>query len=133
MSSSTINAVVEAVIALMNAAQSVATVRRGALPTGTGIICEVGPSGPREVYLDKNAYIPLDITLNGKHANLEILSDALNAIHSTLTRAKSYTSGTNWEIVDITTTTLPQIIGREENNDWIMASSLAVKVYQKGD
>ena len=133
MSSSTINAAIEAVIALMNAAQTVATVCRGALGTGTGIVCELGPSSPREVYLSKDAYIPLDITINGKHANLEILSDALNAIHSTLTRAKSYTSGTKWEIVDITTTTLPQIIGREDNNDWIMASSLAVKVYQKGD
>ena len=133
MSSSTINAAIEATIALMNAAQTMATVRRGALGTGTGIVCELGPSSPREVYLSKDAYIPLDVTINGKHANLEILSDALNAIHSTLTRAKSYTSGTNWEIVDITTTTLPQIIGREDNNDWIMASSLAVKVYQKGD
>lgn len=130
---SVINEVIEAVISLMNATEPFAAVTRGALPTGVGITCEMGPSTPQEVYLDKNGYIPLDLALNGKHPNLQTLSDALNTIHSALTRATSYPSGESWEIVDISNYTLPQIIGREQNNEWLMASALSVKFYQKGD
>ena len=78
---SVINEVVEAVIGLMNATNPFAAVTRGALPTGNGITCEVGPSAPSEVYMDKNTFVPLDITLNGKHENLKTLSDSLNNIH----------------------------------------------------
>ena len=81
---SVINEVLQAVIGLMNATHPFATVTRGALPTGQGITCEIGPSTPLETYLDKNTYIPLDVTINGKHENLEMLSDALNTIHSAL-------------------------------------------------
>ena len=130
---SVINQVVEAVIGLMNATTPFATVTRGALPTGVGITCEVGPSTPSEVYLDKNSYVPLDVTLNGKHGNLKTLSDALNKIHSALTRAKTYPASDNWQIVDISNYTLPEIVDRESNNEWLMASSLSVKFYQKGD
>lgn len=130
---SVINSVVEAVIGLMNATHPFAPVTRGALPTDAGLTCEVGPSVPEAVFLDKNSYIPLDVVLNGKHANLRTLSDCMNAIHSALTRATSYPVGTGWEIVDITNYTLPQIIGREDNNDWLMASSLSVKFYWRGD
>lgn len=130
---SVINEVMGAVIGLMNATAPFANVTRGALPTGVGLVCEVGPSSPEAVFLDKNSYIPLDVTLNGKHGNLQTLSDAMNAIHSALTRATSYPSGDGWEIVDITNYTLPEIIGREDNNEWLMASALSVKFYWKGD
>jgi len=130
---SVINEVLEAVIGLMNATNPFATVTRGALPTGQGITCEIGPSIPLETYLDKNTYIPLDVTINGKHANLETLSDALNTIHSALTRATQYPAGERWQIVDITTQTLPDIVDREQNNVWLMASALSVKFFWKGD
>ena len=130
---SVINQVVEAVIGLMNATAPFANVTRGALPTGIGITCEVGPSTPAEVYLDKDSYVPLDVTINGKHGNLKTLSDALNRIHSALTRAKTYPSTDDWQIVDIANTTLPQVVDREDNNEWLMASSLSVKFYWEGD
>ena len=130
---SVINEVLEAVIGLMNATNPFSTVTRGALPTGQGITCEIGPTTPLETYMDKNSDIPLDVTLNGKHANLETLSDALNTIHSALTRATQYPEGQRWQIVDITTQTLPDIVDREQNNVWLMASALSVNFYWKGD
>ena len=130
---SVINQVLEAVIGLMNATSPFASVTRGALPTGVGLTVEIAPSSPSEVYLDKNLFVPLDVTLNGKHGNLKTLSDAMNKIHSALTRAKTYPSSNDWEIVDISNYTLPEIIGREGNNEWLMASSLSVKFYWKGD
>lgn len=130
---SVINDVVEAVIGLMNDTELFAPVTRGALPTGVGLVCEVGPSTPEAVFFDKNTYVPLDVTLNGKHPNLRTLSDAMNDIHSALTRATDYPAGEGWQIVDISNYTLPQIVDREENNEWLMASSLSVKFYWEGD
>lgn len=129
---SVVNQVVEAVMGLMNSTQPFARVTRGALPTGEGLTCEVGPTAPESVFFDKNTYYPLDVTLNGKHPNLKTLSDAMNTIHSVLTRATSYPSGDGWQITDIETGALPQRIGREANNDWLMASSLIVNFYWRG-
>lgn len=131
--SSVINQVLEAVIGMANATRPFSSITRGALPTGHGLTCEIGPTAPQATHMDKNTVIPLDITINGKHPNLMTLSDAMNTIHSALTRAKVYPSAEKWEIVDIVNLTLPQIIGREQNNDWLMASSISAKFYQRGD
>ena len=130
---SVINQVLEAVIGMANATRPFSSITRGALPTGQGLTCEIGPTAPQATHMDKNTVIPLDITINGKHPNLMTLSDAMNTIHSALTRAKVYPSAEKWEIVDIVNLTLPQIIGREQNNDWLMASSISAKFYQRGD
>jgi hypothetical protein len=81
--------------------------------------------------MDKNQYIILDFTINGKHANLQTLSDDMNRIHQEITMLREYPSGDDWNIVDITTLTEPQIIGREDNNAWLMASALNVKIETK--
>lgn len=132
---SVINEVVEAVIGLSNATSPFDTVTRGALPTDMGLVCEIGPTSPQTVYLSKNAIIPLDLTFNGKHKNLKTLTDAMNDIHSALTRAKTYPADENgrWQIVDIANQTIPEIIGREENNEWLAASAVIVTFYWKGD
>ena len=126
-----INAAVESVMDLIDGLNLFALITRGALGTGNGISCEVGPSGPEAVFLDKNQYIILDLTINGKHTNLQTLSDSMNQIHQELTMLHEYPSGEDWNIVDITTLTEPQIIGREDNNSWMMASALNVKVETK--
>ena len=133
---SVINEVMEAVIGLMNATSPFATVTRGALPTTDGIVCEIGPTIPDTLFWDKNTFIPLDVTINAKHPNMKTLSDTMNNIHGVLTRAKTYPEDTNrnrWQIVDIMTQNIPQIIGREDNNDWIMASALTVNFFWRGD
>ena len=131
--SSVINQVLEAVIGMANATRPFSSITRGALPTGKGLTCEIGPTAPQATHMDKNTVIPLDVTLNGKHPNLQTVTNAMNAIHSKLTRATFYPSGPGWEIVDITNGVYPRIIGREGNNMWLLASSLYVKIYQKGD
>ena len=123
-----INLAIESVMDLIDGLSLYALITRGALGTGNSLSCEVAPSNPESVFLDKNQYIPLDLTLNGKHHDLQILSEAMNAIHEYLTMLTEYPNGTDWEIVDITTMTEPQVIGREENNAWLMASSLLVKI-----
>lgn len=128
LSTTVIDQAVEAVAGLINGLSLFSSIYRGALGTGNGLCCEVGPTRPETVFLDKNKYIPVDLTINGKHENLLTLTEAMNKIHESLTMLKTYPSGATWEIVDITTSTEPQVIGREDSNQYIMASSLFVKV-----
>lgn len=132
---SVINEVVESVMDMMNENYPLGfgIVTRGALPTGAGIVCDIGPTSFSEMYLDKNSVVPLDITINGKHKDLKVLSDRLNDIHSSLTRRKNYPDSEKWQIIDIKNSLLPQKIGREENNEWLMASELSVEFLWKGD
>ena len=127
-STSILNQAIEAVMALIDALELFATITRGALGTGDGITCEIGPTTPETVWLDKNKYIPIDLTINGKHSSLRTLSDTMNTIHENMTMMTDYPSGSTWKITDIATLTEPQMIGRESDNRWIMASALTVKI-----
>lgn len=123
-----INAAVQAVGDLINGLDLFANISRGALGTGPGLTCEIGPTSPEVVFLNKHKYIPVDLTINGKHEELQTLSDAMNTIHEELTMRTDYPSGNGWQIVDIVTMTEPQVIGREDSGEWVMASALLVKV-----
>lgn len=127
-STSILNQVVEAVMDLIDALSLYANISRGAMGTGDSLTCEVGPTGPSYIWLDKNQVIPVDLTINGKHSNLQTLSDALNTIHESLTMMFDYPTGDKWQITDIATLTEPQVIGREQDNRWMMASALLIKV-----
>lgn len=131
MSNCIINQAVEAVMDLIDGLGLFATIYRGPLGTDDGLCCEVGPTSPDEVYLDKNRYIPIDLTINGKHENLETLSEALNTIDESLTMRTSYPATAAWEIVDISTETEPQLVTREDSNQYVMASGLLIKVETK--
>ena len=131
VSTSVLNLAVEAVMNMIDGLNPFATITRGALGIDNGLSCEIAPSMVDTVFLDKNSYIPLTLAINGKHNDLQTLSDTLNNIQDTLTRKTTYTSGNGWEIVDITSGNLPRIIGREDNNQWLMACDLVVKIYRK--
>ena len=128
MSESILNQAIEAVMDLIDALSLFAPITRGALSAGNSLSCEIGPTSPETVWLDKNKYIPVDLTINGKHGNLQTLSDSMNLIHESLTMMREYPTGSEWQIVDIATLTEPQVIGREQDNKWMMASALTVKV-----
>ena len=131
VSTSILNLAVEAVMDMIDAMSNFATITRGALGIDNGLCCEIAPSNAESVFLDKNAYFQVTLALNGKHSNLQTLTDTLNNIMDTLTRKTTYTSGNGWEIVDITNGTLPRIIGRAENNMWLMACDIVIKLYRK--
>ena len=130
---SKINAAIESVMDLIDAMGNFAAITRGALGTDNGLTCEIAPSNTAEVYLDKNSLEPVTLALNGKHHDLQVLSDTLNNILDSLSRRTSYPSGDGWEIVDITKGILPRVIGREQNNAWLMAADLVIKLYRKDD
>lgn len=132
-STSWLNLAVESVMDLIDAMGNFANITRGALGIDNGLCCEISPSNAEEVYLDKNAYFTITLALNGKHHDLQTLSDTMNNICDSLTRAKSYPTGAGFEIVDITNGIMPRIIGREQNNAWLMAGDIIIKIYRKDD
>lgn len=132
-STSIFNQAVESVMDLIDAMGNFANITRGALGTGNSICCEIAPSTVDAVFMDKNTYVPLTIALNGKHDDLQTLSDTLNNIMDTLTRRTEYPYGDGWEIVDITNGALPQVFGRENDNSFLMTCDIVIKIYRKDD
>ena len=132
-SDSILNLVTEAVMDMIDAMNNFAEITKGALGIGNSLSCEVAPSVTESVFMDKNSYIPLTLAINGKHDDLRVLSDTLNNIVDTLTRKKEYTYGNGWEIVDITVGNFPRVIGREDNNQWVMACDVVIKIYRKDE
>lgn len=130
-STSWLNLAIEAVMDLIDAMGNFAPITRGALGIDNGLCCEVAPSNPETVFLDKNAYFPVTLALNGKHSNLQTLTDTLNNIMDNLTRRTTYPTGNGFQIVDISNGIMPRIIGREQNNQWLMACDIIIKIYRK--
>ena len=54
-------------------------------------------------------------------------------IMDTLSRKTEYTSGNGWQIVDITNGNAPRVIGREDNNSWLMSCDIVIKIYRKDE
>ena len=130
---SVMNAAIESVMDMIDGMQPFSPITRGALGIGNSLCCEIAPSVPEQVYMDKEIYTPLTVAINGKHDDLQTLSDTLNNIMDTLARLKEYPSSGGWQIVDISCGNLPRVIGRENNNSWLMACDLIVKIYRKDD
>jgi hypothetical protein len=127
--------VIAAVMDMVDSYELFSPIKRGALGTAEGISCETAAPSVETVFLDKNAYIFADLTFNAKSANLETLSDHLGEVTDRLTREKEYPFGNGWEIVDIThgAPPIPKVIGRSEENMWIMVCAVVVKYYRKDD
>lgn len=84
-----------------------------------------------EQHLDRNALFSLPVLLNGKHTDQQTVLDALTAIHAALVKLDDYSdvSTDDCQVVSITTTAAPSVIGREQNNQWIVGSSFNVDFY----
>lgn len=95
-------------------------------------ICMIRNGGyAQETHLDKGMLYSVPVLINGKHTNQQTVLDALTAIHEALTKKTNYNdvSTDAVQVVDITTTAAPSVIGREQNNQWIVGSSIGVYFY----
>lgn len=103
----------------------------GSDPPIIGICMSETGVGPIQTHLDKGMVYDLPVVLNGKHDDQQTLLDDLTAIHVSLTRRTSYSdiSTEACQVIDISTTALPSIIGREQNKQWVCGSSFNVKFY----
>ena len=95
-------------------------------------ICMIQNGGyAPETHLNRGMMYSVPVLLNGKHENQQTVLDALTAIHEVLTKHENYNdvSTDAVQVVAITTTAAPSVIGREQNNQWICGSSFDVSFY----
>lgn len=121
------------IIAAAEETRPYARIVYGSDPPENGI-CMI-PSGgiPNETDFDKGMRLTFPVLLNGKHADQWLLLDDLTAIHEVLTKRRSY-DDMNTEavqVINISSMSLPAIIGREQNKQWICGSTLEVTIYWK--
>ena len=119
------------IAAAAEATQPYANIVYGSDPPANGICMIESAGGPQDTYIDKGMMIRLPIVLNGKHSNQQTVLNDLTAIHEALTRRTDYSDlGTaDIQLVNIETMSLPAIIGREQNNQWICGSTLVAHFY----
>lgn len=108
-----------------------ASIVYGSDPPYNGICMIPTGVGPQDTHLDKGMRYDLPVVLNGKNEDQQVLLDDLTRIHEALTRRTDYSdiSTEACQVIDISTSALPSIIGREQNKQWICGSSLNVKFY----
>ena len=108
-----------------------ATIVYGSDPPENGICMIQAAGAPTEKHFDTGMLYGLSVLLNGKHSDQQTLLDALTQIHTALTKRNDFSdfSTTDAQVLSIMTTSSPQIIGREQNNQWIAGSSFEVSFY----
>lgn len=126
---SILNDILTETVALAQETSPYATIMIGSLPADNGITMTYGASGVNTTFQTKTICYDLDVVLNGKHSNQQTVSDTLNEIHKALTQRKTYPETEDFKIADISTTSAPSYLDREENNQWLYGSSLRVRAY----
>jgi len=110
-----------------------ALVTIGSLPVINGIAAYIGAGAPTESHLDRGSINEIYVTVNAKHAAQDTALDALSDIQLYLTRLKAYPAGTDWQMLNIETGTVPNYIGTEDNgSQYLYGSILRIKFYVKG-
>lgn len=104
----------------------------GSMPPLDGYAVSFAGGAPMEIYRNLMTNEDLPVVFNGKGEDQQTVADAMDRVHLALTTAKALPFSARWQIYAIETTSAPQLIGREENRNWLYGSSFRVKFYQRG-
>ena len=104
----------------------------GSMPPLDGYAVSFAGGAPMEIYRNLMTNEDLPVVFNGKGEDQQDVADAMDRVHLALTTAKALPFSARWQIYAIETTSAPQLIGREENRNWLYGSSFRVKFYQRG-
>ncbi len=126
-----INTIMNAVQAMIQQLVSMPVVV-GSMPPEEGYAVGYAGGAPIETFRTLNANYTLPIVFNGKSADQQKLVEEMDRVHLVLTTSKVLPFSDDWQIYSITTSAAPQLLGREENRNWIYGSSLRVLFYMRG-
>lgn len=124
--------VLNAVVGLINSLDLYANAVIGPLPPNNGISVAWATSDYTP-FMSKTAAVGITAVVNAKNTDQKAALDALGTIHTALSMSTSYPSADNFQITDISTSTAPSYMGREQNKQWLYGSSLRVKFYLRGN
>lgn len=100
----------------------------GAMPADNGIAMQISTGANDTTFLEKDIVVGFSVVLNGKHSSQKTVLDDLNKAHEALTMTKEYPTDDDWQICDIRSDSLPNYIGREDNQ-YLYGSALRVRAY----
>lgn len=104
----------------------------GSMPPLNGYAVSFAGGAPMETFRTLTTNEELPVAFNGKGADQEDVATAMNTVHRALTTSLNLPYTDKWQIYAITTTSAPQLVGREENENWLYGSSFSVRFYAKG-
>ena len=104
----------------------------GALPANGGISIQLGAGAPTSEHLDRGGKFELYFSVNTKNKNQLTTLAALEAVHKYFTQLKVYPSGTDYQILNISTGTVPNYLGTDSSNQHMFGSIVRVTFYAKG-
>ena len=102
----------------------------GNLPPENGFAIQLTSGAPRMFNTKASTYV-LNLVLNGKNSDQQLLIDTLEQMHTLLNQKKDYLNDIEFQITDITTTNAPIYIEKEQNNQYLYGSGLQIKFYNR--
>lgn len=104
----------------------------GSMPPNNSASMYIGSGAPDSIHMDKGSLSQLSLVVNAKNSNQLTCLRNLSAIHEALTLRKDYPSSDKFEITNISTSTVPNYLGQENNSQHLYGSILRVDFYIKG-
>lgn len=121
--------IVDAVREMAMTANPYSQIVSGSNPPINGICMIQSPSGAPETYKNKGMLKTMSILINAKNEDQSLVYSTLCLIHRVLTKTWAYPNSGNFQVINIETESEPNLIGRENNNQWIYGSSISVKYF----
>lgn len=103
----------------------------GSLPPLNGYAVSFAGGAPIGTFFSLTTDESLPVAFNGKGTDQQEVASSMDMVHKALTTAAALPFTQHWQIYAIETISAPQLIGREENKNWIFGSSFRVKFYSK--
>lgn len=126
-----ISDIIDKLAAAADALQLYAGIVYGSDPPANGICMIQGSGFPAEKHLNAGMLYRLPVLINAKHRSQEKALGALEAIHTALTKTNNFLNlcTDDAQVINVTTTASPTVIGREQNSQWLCGSSIEVSFY----
>lgn len=115
----------------MVAAITGGTVVIGSLPPLDGYAVSFAGGAPRSTFWPLTSDQELPVQFTGKSADQQQLAAEMEAAHQALTTSPALPFADGWQVYAIETTSAPQLIGREENINYIYGSAFRVKFFAR--
>ena len=103
----------------------------GSVPPLDGYAVSMAGGSPIGTFRPLTTNESFPVLFNGKGEDLHTVMADMERVHHVLTTSKALPYAEDWQIYAIETTAAPSVIGREENRNWVLGSSLRVKFYNK--
>lgn len=100
----------------------------GTMPENDSLVMQISAGGVENVGLDLCGDYNIDVVVNAKHRLQSEALDALADIHQFATQKKELPHGNGWQLLSISSSSLPTFIERDADQ-YLYGSGLEVHIY----